>query len=245
MGTVAHEVLNKLYLPLINKELHPNDFVSAQKEVEMLVAESFLKHYEKGNIHEGKNLLIRKVTEKLIKRFLLREKDVVENNKIIIRFLEERFETELSLRESTNILVDSVKLSGICDRIDEFNNEFRIIDYKRGGVEFGELKTNELSSVSESNKTKLFQVLFYTFLFTQYYDIEQKLYAGIFSLKNQKSGFMNAQIAKKSDVKQFIGEFETLLRSVISEMFDNNTEFTQTEKEENCKYCNFARICNR
>ena len=243
MGTVAHEVLNKLYLPLINKELNPKDLLNAQKEIEMLVEESFLKHYDKGNIYEGKNLLIRKVTEKLIRRFLLREKDIVENNKITIRFLEERFETGLSFRDSTDVLVDSVKLSGICDRIDEFNHELRIIDYKSGGVEQGELRVDELQSILESNKIKLFQVLFYTFLFTRYNDIEQKLNAGIFSLKNQKSGFLGARIAKNYDVRQFIDEFETLLRSVISDMFNNNAEYTQTEKEENCRYCSFARIC--
>ena len=56
-----------------------------------------------------------------------------------------------------------IKLKGNIDRIDIFNNHYRIIDYKTGYVQSSELISSDLSEITL--KPKILQLLLYTWLF--------------------------------------------------------------------------------
>ena len=54
--------------------------------------------------------------------------------------------------------------------------------------------------------------------------------------------FQDTTIERYSDVAT---EFERELNSVLEELFDVNTPFTQVEDEDACKYCDYKKICRR
>ena len=81
----------------------------------------------------------------------------------------------------------------ILDRVDELGDVLRIIDYKTGKVEEGEVTFFNWDELSENNKKgKAFQLLMYAYLYLnknpQYLD--RKVIAGNFSFKNLKEGLI-------------------------------------------------------
>jgi CRISPR/Cas system-associated exonuclease Cas4 (RecB family) len=89
--------------------------------------------------------------------------------------------------------------------------------------------------------------LFYYLLLNKQFP-ELKKYnweAGIISLIKPSEGLISLKINKQEVDHNNIVEFENLLVSLISEIFDKKLPFTQTSNEDNCKYCEYSEICNR
>ena len=45
--------------------------------------------------------------------------------------------------------------------------------------------------------------------------------------------------------KTYLADFEKKIMEVIDEIFNPDIPFCQTGIEDNCKYCDYARICMR
>ena len=84
----------------------------------------------------------------------------------------------------------NVKLKGIIDRIDMFNDEVRIIDYKSGNVNSGVLDIRNIDKVRTDYKySYLLQLLFYKYLFGMNDVNIQIKEIGICSLKKRNLPF--------------------------------------------------------
>jgi hypothetical protein len=90
------------------------------------------------------------------------------------------------------------------------------------------------------------------------------LYAWVYERKNNstytlQSGLVNRKDLFKSDfeyglqmdkkvvrdVRPLLPEFEDHFVKLLTEIFDKQTPFDQTENLDTCKYCSFKEICSR
>ena len=62
----------------------------------------------------------------------------------------------------------------------------------------------------------------------------------------QREDFV-VQIGKNKidDASVFRDDFKNRLQDVLREIFDINTEFTPTDNEERCQWCDFKKLCER
>ena len=247
LGTVVHDVLQKIYTPFKSKILKDIDFSIGKDEISQLVDESFMSKYPGGEINRGKNHLIVKVAESFVENFLDKEKrDIKGFNESGIEFriveLEKWIETEFSFNHDGEI--KNVKLKGIVDRIDQLNDTIRIIDYKTGRVEKRDLKFTDWEElIDNSNLAKVFQVLFYDLLYSSTQDTLKNTEAGIISLRSLKQGFIDVTFPNETTNPR--EHFEEALRQIFSSIYDASIPFEQTREIDNCKYCPFKSVCNR
>ena len=120
---------------------------------------TFIELYSKEPT--GKNLIFIEVVKEYIENTLNFEFDQIKNknSRIKIISLEKKLEYNLTIKNQ------NVKLIGIIDRIDLFNDEVRIIDYKSGNVNSGVLDIKNIDKVKKDHKySYLLQLLFYKYL---------------------------------------------------------------------------------
>ncbi|HNP32669.1 MAG TPA: PD-(D/E)XK nuclease family protein, partial [Flavobacterium sp.] len=83
-----------------------------------------------------------------------------------------------------------VKIGGNVDRIELRNGRIRIIDYKTGKVDKGNVILKSWNGLTgEIKNDKIIQVLAYAFMYEQYAN-GMEMEAGIISFKNLKAGFL-------------------------------------------------------
>lgn len=250
-GTVLHKVLQILYEPYINKVLLIEDLKGMQKHVEGILRECFSKEYSGSDINYGKNLLKVKIAQIMLNDFIKSEIDDIKKNgsEIIIKQLEKRITSEININdadESGEKMI--IKLKGFIDRIDIHNNTIRITDYKTGKVESSKLKIKEFENLlSDSKYGQSFQLLMYSYLYFKNEKASDKeLNAGIFALKNPKSGLMKVSFPKETTIdKEIETKFGNLLKKLLEEIFNKDTSFRQTDDPDKCMFCPFVDICNR
>lgn len=246
LGTVAHDVLEKLYSPYKNIQLDTNILKGFIKKLDKLVEETFKENYKNGQLSYGKNLLITKVVKKFLLNFLYKEIQFLnENHSLIIKYAEEELTYSIKTKANNEDLV--VKVKGTADRVDETNGHTRIIDYKTGRVEKSELKFHDWEQLLEGNQlNKSFQLLSYAFLFSKNKPQTNTLIPGIISFKNLSQGVLNCQLpGNKNQVDHsVVEEFQGILTKLFANIFDKDIPFSQTDNKDNCKYCPYKPICN-
>ncbi len=240
-GTIIHEVLEQIYMPFVGALIIPDLLKSRLKEADNLLAESFKKNLNNADFSSGKNLLSFEVAKKYVKQFV--EADV-QNLK---RKPENLIGLEQKLAASLKINEKEIRLKGTIDRIGRDSQEGAILlaDYKTGKVEKKDLKIEDWETlVTEPKQSKAFQLLFYTYLFQKNNPSTQQIVPGIFSMRAISSGFITASLPEGAD-DNLIPEFEKVLTEIISEIFDPQSPFIQTENKDACNWCDYKGICNR
>ena len=233
MGSVIHDVLEIMYEPYIGSFLTKSNISEMKSNCEKLLLKCFEKHYVKGNIQTGKNKLIFEVSKNHINRFLNQELKLLDQKKELrIIALEEYLEG--------NILIDGVdfpiKIRGIVDRIDELDGVTRIIDYKTGKVEAGQLKMPYFDVLKDYKYTKAMQVMLYSYLYTEKSKMPiSLLQSGVISFKNLNSGFLKMNFSEKvrgadNDVSlERIDDFMVEIKHLISEILDADIDFVENK----------------
>ena len=225
-GNLVHGVLEQLYLPYQNQNLTLTDFDQMKKQVAMVLEEHYRKIYHGTPKIIGRNYIIFEVLKKSIMDFLtLEEQAVKQGNQIKILFLEHQFE---QIIHPPNIDFP-VKLVGVVDRIDLYNGQLRIIDYKTGMVQPKQLKLPHWEVFYEDTDfAYLFQILLYSYvqkpLISQYPGAN----AGIISLRNLPEYFM--PFTTKNNPNQSLNpenlaRFEVKLFDIIDQIFDSKLNF--------------------
>ena len=143
-------------------------------------------------------------------------------------------------------------IKGTVDRIDEFENQIRIIDYKTGKVSKNDVSINDYEELIENpNKSKAFQLMVYAYLYLKNnpHYLDKEIIAGNYSFKNLKDGFLTVSQKvgnQKNDIvmtSSVLDEIEKIIKEIINKILTE--DFTQTEDESVCKYCNYKSVCNR
>ncbi len=251
LGSVIHDVLAVMYKPFEGRKIFPDDIQKIKSQAEYLVKDAFKKHYANGDIDFGKNLLIVKVAIQYILNFLESEtffckKINAEEGYVMIREIEKKVSSSILIGDGQDSL--TINLSGRFDRVDEISGTIRIIDYKTGRIEKKDLKLKLWEDLSKDVKLdKVFQLLFYTYIYSNN-EIKKlsTIVPGIISFRNLSSGLLNLELPEK-DISglESLEKFESLLKSILNDIFNSEIPFYQTEIIDNCKFCPFTSICNR
>ena len=250
LGTAVHEVMQQFYEPYLGSFPPEPVYKEAIQNVESAIHKAMNKHYPGGETGQGRNLLIVKVAETWLKRYLKMESEAgyhPENGDHIIA-------VEKSLGHVLQINCDGkkleVNLKGIADRIDRINGITRVIDYKTGNVTATELKKNPEAVFSNDKETvheKAFQLYFYLLMSLHTPEIAtnaENLSAGIITFRKLNEGFLSLNIQKMT-TSEAIDEFESHLKVMLEEMYDPTLPFERTNYEKRCINCLFKVICNR
>ena len=225
-GNLVHEVIEKLYLPYENQILSVPDFQEMKKRLLPLMEEHYKSIYHGTQKKTGRNHIIFQVLKKSILDFLeVEQKQVKEGNQIKILHLEHPFERSLSIPG-----IDfPVKLIGVIDRIDLYNETLRIIDYKTGKIELKHLKLPHWEVFDEQTEyTYLFQILLYSYVQKSLISLYPKASAGIISFRNLPQYFMAFSHVYNDDKllnPEILNRFEVTLFKIINEIFDSKVNF--------------------
>jgi ATP-dependent helicase/nuclease subunit B len=238
LGTIIHEVLEKMYAPFEGKniQIQLSDIDVMIQNIEAITLEKFIEVYKEGEIKKGKNLIAFEVAKRNIYNFLIQEKQHIENgDELFILSLEKPHET---IFEHPN-LPYPVKISGKVDRIELRNNTIRIIDYKTGKVEANKLKINTFDGLTlDLANDKIIQLLCYAMMFQTNplkgnYNVE----VGIFSFKNMKAGFLpftfgkgRGIVGEKVITSEFLENFKEELVILIQEILNPAISFKEVIK---------------
>ena len=260
LGTFVHEVLEDLYRPYCKREkdgtlkekapphILEEDLNRMLEQYEYLMRQKFSVYFD-GNpeaFTKGKNLLSFTMALELTERFLKHEKKELQasyNKSLQIESLEERLEAQLEL----DIFDDrkTVKVKGFVDRIDQMDGRLRIIDYKTGKVNAGDvgkkpgksevLDVNYLVQLSKNNK-HFFQLMVYCFLYQHKYGVSPATSA-IISLVNLKDSPFFIEMGDLS-INELVELFPNVLKVLVEEIYDPEIPFTHTDAYRSyCQYC--------
>jgi RecB family exonuclease len=255
LGTAVHNALDRVYEKgTLNEKL----IETWQPKILKQIIQEYRVILKNNNLEEGKNYLSVEIAKKLTQKFLdLEKKEILKakqnGEQLTIKGLEDDLSGSIQLNNTT------FNLTGRVDRVDELGDVLRIIDYKTGKVEEGEVTFFNWDELSENNKKgKAFQLLMYAYLYLnknpQYLD--RKVIAGNFSFKNLKEGLIcvskykankegNKSNSKEEMLidKKVLQEFQAQLIQILEKI--QTEDFRQVEDVKACKWCDYKLLCNR
>ncbi|WP_374539788.1 PD-(D/E)XK nuclease family protein [Flavobacterium sp.] len=228
LGTIIHEVLEKMYTPFIGATvpISVDDINQMMTQIDDFTKEKFIEIYKEGEINKGKNLIAFEVAKRNIQNFLFLEKASIEaGDELFILSLEASHETVITHEN----LPYPVKIAGKVDRIERRNNSVRIIDYKTGKVMANNLKINTFEGLSLDLKhDKIIQLLCYALMYDNKPLLNDPIEVGIISFKNMKAGFMpfgfgkgRGVVSQTTITKEILQQFKEELVVLIAEILNN------------------------
>ncbi len=229
LGTVIHEVLEEFYKPVVGRLLQEDDIKSMQKATQKAVEAAFIKEYS-SNIKTGMNYLIVQVAVEYIQKFLNKELELIKKgNEIEIVALE----AKLSAQVPTPNLDFPVVIKGTVDRIDRYNGQLRIIDYKSGMVKPADVKISGWQVLStDYKKSKALQLLMYAYMYCQTAQVNIPVVAGNISFKNMNAQLVIPFVFGSKDQLITQDTFENLaqeIEKIVSEICNPEIPFIKNE----------------
>ncbi|CAM3334888.1 PD-(D/E)XK nuclease family protein [Aequorivita lipolytica] len=235
LGTIVHDTLENFYQPLEALVLSVQNLLDMKERIHEEVTKQFKKTFKGGNFSKGKNLIIFEVAKRYISNFIDREISEVEaGNEIKIVKIEANLTLEIPIHE----INFPVKIHGKVDRVDTYNGQLRIIDYKTGSVNQGDVEIIDWSVLNKDYKfSKAFQVLTYALMMNRELPINGAE-AGIISFKNLAGGFLKfgtkTSAYSKRDQQitaETLENFTIELKKLILEICDPQIPFIEKEIE--------------
>ena len=261
VGTITHDALELLFAPylphdgkkqIIDKELFDNVI---QPQWESKLNQSIEKNMPCGFPDVGYNYLNKIIIRQQLKNYLQYTSRQVASGQLVI------LETEGDLKAWFATPFGECLTKGRTDRIDQWGEMIRVIDYKTGYVDSHDLQV-PVRHHDDSNldylKTipdKALQLLLYKYMYLKEHPetAASQVEATIHGLRYGNTiEFGLTHTPPKKDDEQafleddtFIPDMEALLRALVAEMLDAETPFIQTDDKKRCKNCDFNLICKR
>ena len=195
--------------------------------------------------YKGRNLIIRQVMNTYVGNILAFDE---KNVPFRIDTLEEKYTWPLELSGGKR----KVWIGGIIDRIDFKNEVCRIIDYKTGKVG-SEFKDPEETFSSDAGHScdAIRQSFLYSLVVSKLKNYK-KIQPSLFFVRSILQEDFDPRIINRSSGRIPVEDFSTLsadienrLVEILSELYDPDVEFVQTEDENRCTYCLYRSICWR
>lgn len=234
MGSIIHEALDKLYAQHLNKLLHQNDFNEMRQRKKTELDLAYKKIYPSKGKLTGRNRIIYEVSDSFLSKMINMDLDLVkEGRELIILSTERHLSAQIKIPK-----IGTVKLHGTVDRIDKLDGVLRIIDYKSGKVEKGNLGLDPDSFEllrDDYSKSKAFQILMYSYLYLTNEPDQDEVTAGMISFKNFQSGFLSFSLKYKNRyheepvTREILEKFEEQLKELLVELFDPEKPLEEKE----------------
>src|SRR5690606_4467027 len=185
-----------------------------------------------------------------IDRFLRTEKKMLEENpdkELYIESLENKIEVEFEIEWDNKKY--PFKLLGLIDRIDNWGNRRRIVDYKTGNCKEEDVKFNfsSYSSVPDYPKLKkeltkhkfTLQLGIYNVL---YYYAENSIpdATGVISLTALSKGFQSLHFPKRSEITEVNPEFIDFMQQILLNIGKEMLRLEVFEHSPEAKYCEYC-----
>ena len=136
------------------------------------------------------------------------------------------------------------------DRVDNLDGgALRFIDFKSGSDEIAASKVSTLFGPEHKVKG-IFQILTYCQAYLDIVNPDAMIQPVIHqSAKLAAQPSIKPISVNNTDIEFYGGEtakeFNTLLKELITEIFDPSVPFTQTNGDDSCKFCDFKDLCGR
>ena len=239
-GNIVHETMEEIYKPFLNKEITLPDYQLIINELPHILEEKFKLIYGGNPKRTGYNYLIYEELLKQCNELFITERTLIEKgNKLNILSLEKKIEYNIEIEG----LTCPVKIIGTIDRIDQWNGQLRILDYKTGSVNIDRLRFssnfsfNELKDQRIKEYRSLFQLLLYSYVYFKQNSLKS-IQAGIIPLKSPKDYFypISTSFYKRNGAKSLLSfetfeQFEIELAIQIKNLFDENIPFMANDSD--------------
>lgn len=232
LGNIVHNTLEELYTPFLNTEI---DHLLVDKLINDQLQETLEKYLVKEmNLQaeelEGRNLLFYNICRRLCINVL--RADAKTNGLKIqaLEFDELFYDIEISTHEGPK----TIRLKGQFDRLDEVDEQIRVVDYKTGKVEIPKKWEDAISKGFEDGKfSATLQTLFYTLVYLKNYP-SQSVVPVIYHLKS--TGNLVRPVVENPTNLDQLTEFENLLKDKLEEIWNSEKPFEFDDYEEESKY---------
>ena len=230
-GMLVHNALEALYTPSIGKKLTQVDSKEMIDRVDAVVDE-MVKHGYPQNI-SGKNVLALAAIKRNIQNLIVQEQaDIRMGNEIEIIALEQK----LSIAQVVPGIDAPIKFKGTIDRVDKYNGDIRVLDYKTGRTQdLGVMEWTDLAYDPERSQAR--QLLLYTMLWNKHNPEHPATRAGIIGLKDYKKGvlYVGEKVSRRGKVSQILElsqmqKAETVFNQLVQALFDPNEPFSEPEE---------------
>lgn len=253
LGTAIHDVLHDIYTPY-NNDGHPGShrlvdadgLRHALDELPQYMQRKFGHLFLHGRAAEGRNHYLHSVAEAQLRRLLQKEIDLLEQGHTIEIVGLEKALGPIALDEG-------IYLKGKADRIDRFDGQLRIIDYKTG-----HLDDKEIAYSSTPNRNgevvvpgKWFQLMCYALLFSEDRNAcpeppNGPLQVAIYPLRHLQSDVRLASWDGTTDITPpLLADFRTMLLDRCHELMTPDIPFLPATKKDYCKHCDVRTFCPR
>ena len=237
-GDLLHETLDMLLQPYKGATLTPaiaQKIKADQKLIEQCMQNAAAKTMGKIVLDHGKNYILKEVAKQLIRRFM--DQQTQEGSSAILD-LETFYNSTISVTLDDGRVIQC-KVAGKADRIDLSDGTIRVVDYKTGKVESGELSADEASSILiDGGKGKIVQLLLYKYLLIKSLDSDKGQYpsdwedttivSGFYFFRKLSDGFTKYKLADEpqnhEDFKVYV---EEMVCRMVREMFSSASTFGQ------------------
>ena len=251
IGSIIHNTLDELYRNFGNEVVTESKFLEVRNQYLDKCYQNALRNnnFRNGLPKTGFNSIIASVIDTMISRFLDNEHNIVKENSLRILCTEK----ELSFH------LNNVELHGFADRIDLLNDKLRVIDYKTGSVNPYDVSISGNAQQLQDMHDKSIQLIMYKYLFIKMLNsntlgldealiahIEQEnIVPGIIALQKMSNGVFELKVNNADLANDFEAQCDIMFEQLISDIFDKNNPFTQTDDIKVCGYCSFRNICKR
>ena len=251
IGSIIHNTLDELYRNFGNEVVTESKFLEVRNQYLDKCYQNALRNnnFRNGLPKTGFNSIIASVIDTMISRFLDNEHNIVKENSLRILCTEK----ELSFH------LNNVELHGFADRIDLLNDKLRVIDYKTGSVNPYDVSISANAKQLQDMHDKSIQLIMYKYLFIKMLNsntlgldealiahIEQEnIVPGIIALQKMSNGVFELKVNNADLANDFEAQCDIMFEQLISDIFDKNNPFTQTDDTKVCGYCSFRNICKR
>ena len=252
-GSIIHKSMEILYKKYIDEIITADiihSILKSENIIDIAIKKAFSLVYFKSDGNHipdltGRISLVFEIIKKYVKLVLEFDK---KNTPFRLLGLEENVKTKIQF--SVKGSIKKVDIGGTIDRIDQYENTIRIIDYKTGKPTYTTPDLGTLFKKNTRNRNNaIFQILVYSGIYHDQHPDEKNICPSLFFIKDINTPAFNWHIKnQKKQVDNYYplnDKFLEHLQSLVSEIFNPEIPFVQTTEEKICEYCPYAEICSR
>jgi hypothetical protein len=245
IGNVLHKTMEEFYTPMLHQTVTAGWIQSRRKQMGAIVKNAFFREFNIGNgdVYEfsGMQLVVLAIVHEYVK--IITDQDEKDAPFTIIA-LEEKISEEISFNVKGKM--ETVKIYGVIDRVDEKDGVTRVVDYKTGRDELTYKSIEKLFDTNDKNINKaLVQTMIYSFIYEKKYarpNVQPVLYVVRTMSENGILFSKTKEVLEGGSLAAFKPEFLTGLQNKLAELFDIDIPFKASEVEKNYEYSIYTTL---